>query len=120
MPESVTNQGEDEKLGDALDGEFLVSVADREEPPANPGHAHAEGAGRSCGERRNVVGDGPLVEMEIALVAGGDEGLHVSIGRECPGRYVFGLLVVHGPPLAADKPETTIILRISADRDAPP
>src|SRR5271166_4412420 len=96
MPEGVTNQGEDKKLGDALDGELLVSVADREEPPVNPGNTHAEGAGRRRCQGRNVVRDGPLVEMEEALVAGGDEGLHVSIGRERPGRYPFGLRVVAG------------------------
>ena len=101
MPESVTNQGEDKELGDALDSEFLVSVADREEPPANPGNAHAEGAGRSGGEGGNVVGDGPLVEMEKALVAGGDEGLDVSIGREYAGRYAFGLRRIAGEGIVA-------------------
>jgi hypothetical protein len=39
MPEGVTDQREDEKLGDALDGELLVSVASREQPPADPGNA---------------------------------------------------------------------------------
>src|SRR5215813_9414996 len=109
MPEGVTDQGEDEKLGDALDGEFLVSVAHREQPPANPGNAHPEGAGRSRGQGRNIVGDGPLAEMAIALVASRDEGLHVSIGREHSGRYSFGLsmiagegLVIHAHPLAGE------------------
>src|SRR5271169_4728923 len=109
MPESVTNQREDKKLGDALDGELLVSVANREEPPANPSNTHAEGAGRRRCQGRNIVGDGPLVEMAIALVAGGDEGLHVSVGRELPGRYSFGLrvvagegIVVHALPLAGE------------------
>jgi hypothetical protein len=87
MPEGVTDQGEDEQLGDALDGEFLVSVADREGPAVNPGNAHAEGAGRRLGQGRNVVRDGPFVEMAEALVAGGDEGLHVSIGRKRASRY---------------------------------
>ena len=96
MPKGVTNQGEDKKLGDALDGELLVSVASREDPPADSGHAHAEGAGRRRGQGRNIVGDGPLAEMAVALVSGGDEGLHVSIGRELPGRYSFGLRVVAG------------------------
>src|SRR6516225_1190358 len=109
MPEAVTDQREDEKLGDALDGELLVSVADREDPPANPGDTHAEGTGRRRGQGRNVVGDRSLVEMAIALVAGRDEGLYVGIGRECPGRYVFGLrgvagegIVVHVHPLAGE------------------
>src|SRR5689334_3084382 len=109
MPKGVTNQGEDKKLGDALDGELLVSVANREDPPADPGHAHAEGAGRRRGQGRNIVGDGPLAEMSITLVAGGDEGLHVSVGREFPGRYSFGLgvvagegIVVHRHPLASE------------------
>src|SRR5690348_18439278 len=96
MPEGMTNQGEDKKLGDALDGELLVSVANREDPPADPGNAHAERAGRRRCQGRNIVGDGPLIEMAIALVAGGDEGLHVSVGRELPGRYSFGLGVVAG------------------------
>src|SRR5580704_11327724 len=96
MPNGVTDQGEDKELGDALDGELLVSVANREEPPLNPGNTHAEGAGRRRCEGRNIVGDGPLAEMEIALVAGGDEGLHVGIGREHPGRYSFGFRVVAG------------------------
>src|SRR5580692_89346 len=109
MPEGLTNQREDKKLGDALDGELLVGVANREEPSADPGHTHAEGAGRRRCQGRNVVGDGPLVEMAIALVAGGDEGLHVCIGRERPGRYSFGLrvvagegIVVHLHPLASE------------------
>src|SRR5215470_5803304 len=107
MPEGVTDQGEDEKLGDALDGEFLVSVAHREQPPANPGNAHPEGAGRRRGQGGNIVGDGPLAEMAIALVASRDEGLHVSIGRKYPGRHSFGLrmiagagIVIHAYPLA--------------------
>src|SRR5580704_3905304 len=109
MAEGVTNQGEDKKLGDAFNGELLVSVANREEPPANPGNTHAEGAGRRRGQGRNIVGDGSLVEMEIALVAGRDDGLHVSIGRQRPGRYSFGLrmiagegIVVHVHPLAGE------------------
>jgi len=61
-----------------------------------PGHAHAEGAGRRRGQGRNIVGDGPLVDMEIALVADGDERLHVCVGRELSGRYSFGLGVVAG------------------------
>jgi hypothetical protein len=36
MPKGVTDQGEDKELGDALDGELLVGVANREEPPLNP------------------------------------------------------------------------------------
>jgi Domain of unknown function (DUF4331) len=57
----------------------------------------------------NIVGDSPFVEMAKALVAGGNEGLHVSIGRERPGRYSFGLrviagdgIVVHAHPLAGE------------------
>src|SRR5690349_17830876 len=107
MPEGVTDQREDEELGDALDGELLVSVARREQPPAYPGNAHPEGAGRRRGQGRNIVGDLPLAEMAIALVAGGDEGLHVSIGREYAGRHPFGLrmiagvgIVIHAHPLA--------------------
>jgi hypothetical protein len=45
MPKSLTNQGEDKKLGDALDGELLVSVANREDSPADPGNAHAKALG---------------------------------------------------------------------------
>src|SRR5271170_3228434 len=108
MPESVTNLREDKELGDALDGELLLRVANREQAPANPGNTHAEGARRRRCQGGNVVGDGPLVEVAIALVAAGDEGLHVSIGRELPGRYSFGLrvvagegIVVHALPLAA-------------------
>ena len=41
----MTDQGEDKELGDALDGELLVSVTNREEPPMNPRHTHAEGVG---------------------------------------------------------------------------
>src|SRR5271166_3844854 len=111
MPEVVTYQGEDKELGDALDGEFLVSVAHREEPALHPGETHAEGAGRRRGEGGNVIGDGPLVEMAIALVARGDDGLHVSVGRERPGRYSFGRsvvipegIVVHAHPLLASVP----------------
>src|SRR6185369_3085878 len=96
MPKGLTNQGEDKKLGDALDGELLVSVASREDSPADPGNAHAEGAGRRHCQGRNIVGDGSLAEIAIALVSGGDEGLHLSIGRELPGRYSFGLRVVAG------------------------
>src|SRR5258705_3457610 len=96
MPESVTDQREDEELGDALDGELLVSVAYREEPPTNPGNAHAEGAGRRGGEGRNVVGDDALIKMEKALVPGGDESLHVSIGRKFPRRYSFDPTMVVG------------------------
>jgi hypothetical protein len=59
MPEGVTNQGKDKKLGDALDGELLVSVACREQPPANPGNTDAEGAGRRRRQGRNVIGDRP-------------------------------------------------------------
>jgi hypothetical protein len=47
--------------------------------------------------------------MAIALVSGGDEGLHVSIGRELPGRHSFGLnmiagegIVIHAHPLAGE------------------
>jgi len=57
-------------LGNALDGELLVSVADREQAPLNPGNTDAEGGRRGCCQGGNVVGDGPLVDMEIALVAG--------------------------------------------------
>src|SRR4029077_11290021 len=96
MPEGMTNQGEDKKLGDALDSELLVSVASREDPPADPGNAHAEGAGRRRCPGRNIVDDGPLAKRPIALVYGGDEGLHGSIGRELPGRYSYGLRVVAG------------------------
>jgi hypothetical protein len=100
MPEGVADQGEDKQLGDALDGKLLVSVANREEPPMDPGKPPAEGAGRRRREGRNVVRDGPLVEMEIALVAGGDEGLHVSIGREHPRRYSFDPRMVAGQRIA--------------------
>src|SRR5208282_2520718 len=100
MPKGVTDQGEDKKLGDALDGEFLVGVANTEEPPMNPGNTHAEGAGRRRCQGRNIVGDRSLVEMEIALIASADESLHVSIGRERPGRYSFGLRVVAGEGIA--------------------
>src|ERR1700745_3393504 len=96
MPKGVTNQGEDKKLGDALDGELLVSVANREDPPVNPGNTHAEGVRRRRCQGGNIVGDSPFVEMAKALVAGGNEGLHVSIGRERPGRYSFGLRVIAG------------------------
>jgi hypothetical protein len=34
--------------------------------------------------------------MAIALVAGRDEGLHVSIGREYAGRHSFGLRMIAG------------------------
>src|SRR5712675_694566 len=109
MPKGVTHQGEDKKLGDALDGELLVGVANREEPPVNPGNTHAEGVRRCRCQGRNIVGDSPLVEMAIALVASGNEGLHVSIGRERPSRYSFGLrvvagegIVVHVHPLAGE------------------
>jgi hypothetical protein len=47
--------------------------------------------------------------MAIALVAGRDEGLYVSIGREYSGRYSFGLrmiagegIVIHAHPLAGE------------------
>src|ERR1700749_3060877 len=96
MPEGLANQGKDKKLGDALDGELLVSDASREQPPANPGNTYAEGAGRRRRQGRNIVGDSPLREMAIALVAGRDEGLHVGIGRERPSRHVSGLRVVAG------------------------
>src|SRR5271166_531182 len=79
--------------------------------PLHPGDTHAEGAGRRRGEGGNVIGDGPLVEMAIALVARGDDGLHVSVGRERPGRYSFGRsvvipegIVVHAHPLLASVP----------------
>jgi len=85
MPEGVTDQGKDKKLGDALDGELLVSVASREQPPAHPGNTHAEGSGRRRCQGRNIVRDRPLTQIAIALVAGRDQGLHVSIGREHPG-----------------------------------
>src|SRR5580700_7715743 len=96
MPKGLTDQGEDKELGDALDGELLVGVANREEPPLNPGDTHAEGAGRRRCEGRNIVRDGALVEIKIALVAGRDEGLDVSIGREHPGRHSLGLRTVIG------------------------
>jgi hypothetical protein len=47
--------------------------------------------------------------MAIAFVAGRDEGLHISIGREYSGRYSFGLsmiagegIVIHAHPLAGE------------------
>jgi len=62
MPKSLTNQGEDKKLGDTLDGELLVSVANREDPPADPGNAHAEGAARRRCQGRNIAsGASPLI-----------------------------------------------------------
>jgi hypothetical protein len=45
MPNGLADQGEDKQLGDALDGKLLVSVANREQPPLNPGNTHAEGVG---------------------------------------------------------------------------
>jgi hypothetical protein len=48
--------------------------------------------------------------MAIALIAGGDEGLHLSIGRERPGRYSSGPrevaegIVVHVHPTSTRWP----------------
>src|SRR5690242_16819640 len=101
MPEGVTDQGKDKKLGDALDGELLVSVACREQPPAHPGDTHAEGAGRRRCQGRNIVRDCPLIQMAIALVASRDKGLYISIRRERPSRHVSGLRMVAGDGIVA-------------------
>jgi hypothetical protein len=86
---------------------WSASPAGKIRPPTPA--THPEGAGRRRGQGRNIVGDSPLVETAIALVAGRDEGLHVSIGREYPCRYSFGLrmiagegIVIHVHPLAGE------------------
>ena len=66
----------------------------------NPGNTHAKGGGRRGREGRNIVRDGSLAEITIALVAGRDESLHVSIGREHPSRYSLGPAGVIGQRIA--------------------
>ena len=78
--------------------------------PRTPATHTPKALGDAAGQGRNIVGDGSLVEMEIAPVAGMEMmSLHVSIGRQRTGRYSFGLrmiagegTVVHVHPLAGE------------------
>ena len=74
---------------------WSASPAENSRPPTPATHT-PKALGDAAARAGISVGDRPLAEMAIALVAGRDDGLHVSIGRERPSRHVSGLRVVAG------------------------
>ena len=75
VADGVAHQREDERLGDALDGEAMIRIADREAPTAHTEDAHPEERRIGIGKSGDVVGDGTIVEGSVEVMDLGQEQL---------------------------------------------
>ena len=92
VTEGLADEGELERLGDALDGERCRGVADGLDVSFDVGHRDAEQVRRGTGERRDVGRDLSVVDVGVAAVRLLDQLAHGLTSRHLPGRDLAGHL----------------------------
>ena len=94
VPERLTHEREQERLGNALDRERVLAVTDAGDLPVHPRDGNAEEVRIGQRERRDVVGDLPVGDPRIAVVRSRDDLEDLFRARQVTGRDLHPVVVL--------------------------